>query len=69
MKYPMVVNIHTPDGGGEATKESQGDYWIISYPTGGDRYYGTVPQMKARVVSNLASIYATGSVTFSDGGE
>ena len=69
MKYPMTINIYTPDGEGGATKEAQGDYWVISYPTGGDRYYGTVPQMKARVVSSLASTYAAGSVTFSQGGE
>ena len=45
-KYPMTFAIETPDGGGEARKEKQGEAWYITYPGGGLHYYGSAPSMK-----------------------
>ena len=53
MTYPKTVTVETDDSTAEATKDAQGDYWVINYPGGADKYYGTVTQVKSRMTKAL----------------
>ena len=52
-KYPMKVEMETSDGMAEAIKGTQNDYWVIDYPWGGDKFYGTVTQVKSRMKKHI----------------
>ena len=51
--------IDTPDGGGEATRESTSAPWLISVPSGDLRYHGTPSECRRRVRE-----FVDGPVTF-----
>jgi len=53
-KYPQVVQLETEDGMSEATKPAQDEAWEISYPWGGDRFFGSKSQVEARMKKRIA---------------
>lgn len=53
-KSSRIVQMETSLGKAEATKAKQSDPWTINYPWGGDTFYGTVPEVKARMRKNIA---------------
>ncbi len=48
------------DGGetATATKEAPSEPWEIFYPWGGDRFYGTVTEVRARMQAEIARLVA-----------
>lgn len=69
-KYPMTFSIETPDGAGEARKDKANEPWKVSYPTGGLRWYGSVPEVQAEIRKRLRLDYGrAASVTFTKGSE
>ena len=69
-KYPMIFSIETPDGEGEARKDKANEPWEVSYPTGGLRWYGSVPEVQAEIRKRLRLDYAKDApITFTKGGE
>ena len=59
-KYPKVISIETPDGGGEAIKRKRGVNWVVSTPTRDFQFYGTAPQVKAEIRRLLNEDYPDG---------
>lgn len=56
-KYPKRILIETPDGGGEAIKDTAADAWHVATPTGDFRFYGSTPQMKVEVRHRMVADY------------
>lgn len=56
-RYPIEVDIETPDGEGEAVKRAQGAPWVINTPTRSFLIYGTTAQMRAVVRHCLTEDY------------
>ncbi len=56
-KYPKRILIETPDGGGEAIKDTADGAWEVATPTGDFRFYGSTPQMKAEVRRRMVADY------------
>lgn len=54
MTYPKTVTVETDDSIAEAIKDAQGDYWVIGYPWGGDKFYGSSPEVRSRMKKALA---------------
>ena len=65
-KYPKRILIDTPDGGGEAVKDTAGDAWRVATPTREFRFYGSISEMKAEVRRCMKTDYPSEStpVTF-----
>ncbi len=55
----LAFHIDTPDGGGEATRESASAPWRVSVPSGDFRHYGTPADCRRRVRE-----FVGGPVTF-----
>ena len=53
-KYPQIVQVETEDGTAEATKSGQDEAWEISYPSGGDRFFGSKYQVEAHMKKRIA---------------
>lgn len=45
----QVVTLPTSLGNAEARKTDPNTPWDICYPWGGDRFYGTLPQVRTRM--------------------
>jgi len=56
--YPKTVRVEIEGDIGEAVKDAQNDPWVISYPNGGDRFFGTVGEVKARMRAELVKTQA-----------
>jgi hypothetical protein len=49
MRYPQTVEVDTVLGTAQATKPGQDEPWQIGYPWTDDRFYGSRPQVTARM--------------------
>lgn len=55
----IVVTLDTPDGQAEARRVGPGE-WQIGYPTGDDTFFGTKPEVIARMRRRIAAEYPAG---------
>lgn len=54
-QYPQTVTVPTTDlGDAEAVKDGRDDYWVINYPWTSDKFYGSVPQVRAFMKKEIA---------------
>ena len=60
LRYPAAFAIETPDGGGEAIKTAPDEPWAVTYPSGGFRWYGSVPEVKVQVRKRLREEHGGG---------
>lgn len=55
MKLRQVITLPTSLGDAEARKTAPNTPWDISYPWGGNRFYGSVPEVRARMAKAIAA--------------
>lgn len=48
------IQIDTSMGAAEALKDKNNEPWEINYPWGAERFYGTEPQVRARMSQAIA---------------
>lgn len=51
-----TVTLETPDGAAIATRVGQGE-WLIGFPTGDDRFFGTKGEVRSQMRRRIAADY------------